>query len=86
MLAVMAVVALVVGSAAYLAPGDWAKAADPLLLDGVTQMQEGFLGQIGLGSRDTLPTVLVDQVVYQRLDLGNGRGNELGVPVLSRTI
>jgi len=63
--AALAVVALVVGSAAYLAPVDWAKAADPLLLDGVTQMQEGFLGQIGLGSRDTLPTVLVDQVVYQ---------------------
>ena len=28
-------------------------------------MQEGFLGQVGLGDRDTLPTVLVDQVVYQ---------------------
>ena len=60
-----AVVALVVGSAAYLAPVDWAKAADGLLLDGVTQMQEGFLGQVGLGTRDTLPTVLVDQVIYQ---------------------
>ena len=61
----LAVVALVIGSAAYLAPVDWAKAADDLLLDGVTQMQEGFLGQVGLGDRDTLPTVLVDQVVYQ---------------------
>ena len=46
-------------------PVDWATAADDLLLDGVTQMQEGFLGQVGLGDRDTLPTVLVDQVVYQ---------------------
>jgi hypothetical protein len=63
--AALAVVALVVGSAAYLAPVDWARAADGLLLDGVTQMQEGFLGQVGLGTRDTLPTVLVDQVVYQ---------------------
>jgi hypothetical protein len=63
--AAFAVAALVVGSAAYLAPVDWAKAADGLLLDGVTQMQEGFLGQIGLGTRDTLPTVLVDQVIYQ---------------------
>ena len=63
--AALAVVALVVGSAAYLAPVDWAKAADGLLLDGVTQMQEGFLGQVGLGTRDTLPTVLVDQVIYQ---------------------
>jgi hypothetical protein len=61
----MAVVALVVGSGAYLAPVDWATAADGLLLDGVTQMQEGFLGQVGLGDRDTLPTVLVDQVIYQ---------------------
>lgn len=63
--AMMALAALVVGSAAYLAPVDWATAGDDLLLDGVTQMQEGFLGQVGLGDRDTLPTVLVDQVIYQ---------------------
>ncbi|MEU6700059.1 hypothetical protein [Pseudonocardia sp. NPDC046786] len=61
----IAVLALMIGSAAYLAPVDWSRAADDLLLDGVTQMQEGFLGQIGLGTRDTLPTVLVDQVAYQ---------------------
>ena len=61
----IAVLALMIGSAAYLAPVDWSKAADGLLLDGVTQMQEGFLGQIGLGNRDTLPTVLVDQVAYR---------------------
>jgi hypothetical protein len=65
-----AVVALVVGSAAYLAPVDWSKAADPLLLDGVTQMQDGFLDQIGMGNRDTLPTVLVDQVIYQNWERG----------------
>ena len=53
-----------VGSAAYLTPVDWAKAADGILLDGVTQMQEGFLSQVGLGDRDTLPTVLVDRIVY----------------------
>ncbi|WP_308259243.1 hypothetical protein [Pseudonocardia sp. H11422] len=60
----VATLALMLGSAAYLAPIDWAKAADGLLLDGITRMQEGFLGQVGLGDRDTLPTVLVDQVVY----------------------
>jgi hypothetical protein len=59
-----ALAALMVGSAAYLTPVDWAKAADGLLLDGVTQMQEGFLSQVGMGDRDTLPTVLVDRVVY----------------------
>jgi hypothetical protein len=73
--AAFAVAALVVGSAAYLAPVDWSKAADPLLLDGVTQMQDGFLGQIGLGNRDTLPTVLVDQVIYQ-----NWLRGEFGAP------
>jgi hypothetical protein len=73
--AAFGVLALLVGSAAYLAPVDWAKAADPLLLDGVTQMQEGFLGQVGLGNRDTLPTVLVDQVVYQ-----NWLRGEFGAP------
>ena len=70
-----AVAALAVGSAAYLAPIDWAKAADPLLLDGVTSMQEGFLGPVGIGDRDTLPTVLVDQVVYQ-----NWLRGEFGAP------
>ncbi|MEJ3655710.1 hypothetical protein WEH80_22325 [Actinomycetes bacterium KLBMP 9759] len=73
--AAFAVAALVVGSAAYLAPVDWSKAADGLLLDGITQMQEGFLGQIGLGDRDTLPTVLVEQVVYQ-----NWLRGEFGAP------
>jgi len=60
----LAAMALLVGSAAYLAPVDWARAADTLLLDGITEMQQGFLGQVGLGDRDTLPTVLVDQVAY----------------------
>jgi hypothetical protein len=61
----VAVLALTLGSAAYLAPIDWAHLADDLLLDGVTDMQTGFLEPLGLGNRDTLPTVLVDQVVYQ---------------------
>lgn len=70
-----ALAALVVGSAAYLTPVDWAKAADGLLLDGVTSMQEGFLDQVGLGDRDTLPTVLVDNVIYQ-----NWQRGEFGAP------
>jgi hypothetical protein len=70
-----AVVALAIGSAAYLAPIDWAKAADPLLLDGMTKMQEGFLDPIGLGNRNTLPTVLVDEVIYQ-----NWQRGEFGSP------
>ncbi len=60
-----ALAALAIGSAAYLAPVSWAKIADPLLLQGVTDMQNGFLGQVGLGDVNTQPTVLVDQVVYQ---------------------
>ncbi|ANY06859.1 hypothetical protein [Pseudonocardia sp. HH130630-07] len=67
----IAVLALMLGSAAYLAPVDWSRAADGLLLDGVTQMQEGFLDQVGLGTRDTLPTILVDQVAYQNWLRGN---------------
>ena len=62
--AAFALAALMVGSAAYLTPIEWAKAADGLLLDGITKMQEGFLSQVGLGDGDTLPTVLVDRVVY----------------------
>ena len=37
---------------------------DGVLLDGVTAMQRGFLGQVGVGDANTLPTVLTDQVVY----------------------
>ena len=59
-----AALALMIGSAAYLAPVNWAKVADGLLLDGVTQMQQGFLNALGQGDVDTLPTVLTDQVVY----------------------
>jgi hypothetical protein len=59
-----AVLALLVGAAAYLAPVNWAKAGDGLLLDGVTQMQEGFLSALGQGDQNTLPTVLTDQVIY----------------------
>jgi hypothetical protein len=65
-----AMLALLLGSAAYLAPVDWSRAADTLLLDGVTQMQAGFLDQIGLGDRDTLPTLLVDQVIYSNWQRG----------------
>jgi hypothetical protein len=70
-----AVLALMVGSAAYLAPMNWAKAADGLLLDGVTQMQQGFLGALGQGDVNTLPTVLTDQVVY-----ANWLRGEFGAP------
>lgn len=83
-----ALAALMVGSAAYLTPIDWAKAADGLLLDGVTQMQEGFLSQVGLGDRDTLPTVLVDRVVYDnwiRGEFGSPevpQAQQLGRPLL----
>ena len=62
--AAFALAALMVGSAAYLTPVQWAKVADGLLLNEITQMQEGFLSQVGLGDRDTLPTVLVDRVIY----------------------
>jgi hypothetical protein len=70
-----AVIALAVGSAAYLSPVGLSKIADQFLLDGVTKMQEGFLSQTGLGNTDTLPTVLVDQVLYQ-----NWLRGEFGAP------
>jgi hypothetical protein len=60
----LAALALMLGSAAYLAPVNWATAADGLLLGGVTQMQQGFLSTLGQGDVNTLPTVLTDEVVY----------------------
>ncbi|SDF46575.1 hypothetical protein [Pseudonocardia oroxyli] len=86
--AALGIGALILAAAAYLAPVNWARAADTLLLDGVTQMQEGFLAQVGLGDRDTLPTVLVDQVVYQNWQRGNfgspdvPQAQDLGRPLL----
>jgi hypothetical protein len=86
--AALGIGALILAAAAYLAPVNWARAADTLLLDGVTQMQEGFLSQVGLGDRDTLPTVLVDQVVYQNWQRGNfgspdvPQATDLGRPLL----
>lgn len=65
-----AALALMVGSAAYLAPVNWAKVADGLLLDGVTQMQQGFLGPLGQGDVNTLPTVLTDNVIYANWERG----------------
>jgi hypothetical protein len=59
-----AALAMMLGSAAYLAPVNWATATDGLLLGGVTQMQEGFLSALGQGDVNTLPTVLTDEVVY----------------------
>jgi hypothetical protein len=84
-----AVLALLVGSAAYLAPVNWAKAADGLLLDGVTQMQQGFLNALGQGDVDTLPTLLTDNVVYDnwlRGEFGSSTDRaaaQLGRPLLA---
>jgi hypothetical protein len=84
-----AVLALMIGSAAYLAPVNWAKAADGLLLDGVTQMQQGFLNALGQGDVDTLPTLLTDNVVYNnwlRGEFGSPTdptAQQLGRPLLS---
>jgi hypothetical protein len=83
-----AALALMVGSAAYLAPVNWAKVADGLLLDGVTQMQQGFLGPLGQGDVNTLPTVLTDNVVYNNWERGefgspdDAKAQELGRDLL----
>lgn len=83
-----AALALMLGSAAYLAPVNWAKIGDGLLLDGVTQMQQGFLGALGAGDVNTLPTVLTDNVLYanwQRGEFGSpddAKAQELGRDLL----
>ena len=70
-----AALALLLGAAAYLAPVNWAKVGDGLLLDGITQMQQGFIGALGQGDLNTLPTVLTDQVIY-----ANWLRGEFGAP------
>ncbi|MDF2976403.1 MAG: hypothetical protein K0S40_1131 [Actinomycetospora sp.] len=60
----IAVIALAIAASAYAAPVRWSSMLDGVLLDGVTAMQRGFLGQVGVGDANTLPTVLTDQIVY----------------------
>ncbi len=76
-----AALALLVGSAAYLAPVNWAKVADGLLLDGVTQMQQGFIGALGQGDVHTLPTVLHDNVIF-----ANWQRGEFGSPTDAKAV
>ncbi len=60
----VAVGALALGGLVYAAPVSLLKASDAVLFDGVTQMQQGFLTELGVGDRDTLPETLTQEIVY----------------------
>jgi hypothetical protein len=60
----VAVGALALGGLVYAAPVSLLKASDAVLFDGVTQMQQGFLTELGVGDHDTLPETLSQEIVY----------------------
>jgi len=60
----VAVGALALGGLVYAAPVSLLKASDAVLFDGVTQMQQGFLTELGVGDHDTLPETLTQEIVY----------------------
>lgn len=58
----LAFVALAAAGASYLAPATWSSNIDTILFDSTADLHDGFLPG---SDRDTLPTLLVDRVVYQ---------------------
>ncbi|HEY8374407.1 MAG TPA: hypothetical protein VIL00_16860 [Pseudonocardiaceae bacterium] len=62
-------------SATYLTPLIYTHALDEILITGTSQVQAGFLQEVGIDERNALPTVLHDQVVYS-----NWLRGEFGTP------
>lgn len=60
-----ALAALVLGSLVYAAPVSLLKVSDDVLLDGIAQMQQGFLTDLGAADRTSLADTLTDQIVYR---------------------
>lgn len=60
----VALAALTLGSIVYAAPVSLLKASDAVLFDGISQMQQGFLTELGVGDPDTLPETLTQEIVY----------------------
>lgn len=81
-----AVIALAIAGLVYQSPVNTASIADDLLLDGVTQMQNGFLTETGMGDEHTLPTVLVDQVIYQNWLMGLVGNTDVPQTALGRDV
>lgn len=66
----VAVAALALGAAVYAAPVSLLKASDTVLLDGISQMQQGFLTELKVGDRNSLPDALTDQIVFTNWERG----------------
>lgn len=62
--AAVAVMALMMGAAVYAAPVSLLKVSDTVLLDGISQMQQGFLSELGVGDTNSLPDALTNEIVY----------------------
>ncbi|MCP3801168.1 hypothetical protein NLX83_18060 [Allokutzneria sp. A3M-2-11 16] len=57
-------------AATYLTPLIYTEALDGILIAGTTQVQAGFLREVGIGANNAVPTVLHDQVVFQNWKRG----------------
>ncbi|MBP2473884.1 hypothetical protein JOF53_002756 [Crossiella equi] len=70
-----ALAAVWLAAATYLTPLLYTRLLDDVLIKGTSQIQAGFLSEVGVDERDSLPTVLHDQVVYR-----NWARGEFGSP------
>ncbi|MCK2240765.1 MULTISPECIES: chloride channel protein [unclassified Crossiella] len=60
-----ALAAIWLAAATYLTPLLYTRLLDDVLIKGTSQIQAGFLREVGVDERNSLPTVLHDQVIYR---------------------
>lgn len=62
--AIWALAGIWLAAATYLTPLLYTQVLDEVLVDGSEQIRTGFLDEVGIDTRDALPTLLYDQIVY----------------------
>jgi hypothetical protein len=70
-----ALAAMWLAAATYLTPLIYTHILDDILITGTSQVQAGFLKEVGIDERNALPTTLHDQVIYR-----NWLRGEFGAP------
>ncbi|HEY0496016.1 MAG TPA: hypothetical protein VGD48_09740 [Kutzneria sp.] len=65
-----ALAGLWLASAAYLTPLIYTQVLDKVLIFGTSELQAGFLQEVGLGDNDALPTMLHTNVVFRNWERG----------------
>ncbi|SDN57929.1 hypothetical protein [Allokutzneria albata] len=86
---VWALAAVWLAAATYMTPMIYTQVLDDVIIKGTSQVQAGFLSEVGIEQRNALPTVLHDRVVYTnwlRGEFGSEtspQAQEFGRPLLN---